>query len=167
MRVVIGIDPGVNGAIAMLRASDGSLVHLDDVPVVKYKRKELHLAAYLDLVQSYDVVSACIEKVTATATGGVSSAFTFGGTFIAPQCFLLSAGIPYDLVTPNTWKKAFGLYKVDKDASRQTATRFYPDAVAQLKFKKDHNKADALLIARYHWQRYSKVLSRVPRKNLK
>ena len=57
--------------------------------------------------------------------------------------------LPCELVSPNAWKKEFNLIKKDKDASRAVASGFYPKA--PLRFMKDHNKADALLIARYLW----------------
>lgn len=52
-------------------------------------------------------------------------------------------------VQPQTWKRAFGLIGKDKDESRTTALALYPSAQHALQRKKDHNRAEALLIA--HW----------------
>lgn len=148
-RVIAAVDPGVTGAIAFLNYDDLSFVGILDVPVVVVKRKEIQYKLYYDIFCTDPIAHCYIEKVTATATGGISSAFTFGTTFAAPQAFCAALDIPYSLVPPMNWKKHFSLIKKDKDASRSTAVQLYPEAKDLLKFKKDHNRADALLIARY------------------
>jgi crossover junction endodeoxyribonuclease RuvC len=47
------------------------------------------------------------------------------------------------------WKKHFNLIKTNKDASRTKAIEIYPSISNKLSRKKDSNKADAILIARY------------------
>jgi crossover junction endodeoxyribonuclease RuvC len=53
---------------------------------------------------------------------------------------------PMELVRPLDWKKAFGLSK-SKDLARSRAIRLYPEA--PLALVKHHNRAEALLIAKY------------------
>jgi crossover junction endodeoxyribonuclease RuvC len=47
------------------------------------------------------------------------------------------------------WKKHFNLIKTNKDASRTKVIEVYPEISSKLSRKKDSNKADAILIARY------------------
>lgn len=53
------------------------------------------------------------------------------------------------VVQPQTWKRHFGLIGKQKYESRLTALALYPCAQHALQRKKDHNRAEALLIA--HW----------------
>lgn len=65
------------------------------------------------------------------------------------ECACDIARLPIIWVQPATWKKRFGLLKKDKDESRQVALRLMPARKADLARKKDHNRAEALLLARY------------------
>ena len=53
-------------------------------------------------------------------------------------------------VRPAKWKKHFELINSSKDASRTKAIEMYPSISQQLSKKKDVNKSDAILIARYY-----------------
>ena len=50
---------------------------------------------------------------------------------------------------PSKWKKHFDLINSSKDASRTKAIEMYPALSDQLSRKKDVNKSDAILIARF------------------
>jgi crossover junction endodeoxyribonuclease RuvC len=54
--------------------------------------------------------------------------------------------IPYTPVRPVVWKKTFSLGK-DKEASRLRAMQLFPGA--DLRQKKNHGRAEALLLALY------------------
>ena len=79
---------------------------------------------------------------------GVASMFSFGHSAGVIEGVLAALGISYELVTPQTWKKAYKLTGKPKDAARALAQRFYPSA--PLAGKKDSGLADALLLARYN-----------------
>ena len=51
---------------------------------------------------------------------------------------------------PAKWKKHFELINSSKDASRPKAIEMYPSISHQLSKKKDVNKSDAILIARFY-----------------
>ncbi len=80
---------------------------------------------------------------------GVTSMFNFGQSFgvIKGVCSALS--LPIYFVRPTKWKKHFNLIKTNKDASRTRVIEIYPGISSKLARKKDSNKADAILIARY------------------
>lgn len=92
-----------------------------------------------------------IEKVGAMPKQGVTSVFTFGYGFGVWIGVLAALEIPYQLVTPQSWKKLLmsGEPK-EKDASRIVARRMWPDQTEEsLSRKKDHGRADAALLAEY------------------
>ena len=51
---------------------------------------------------------------------------------------------------PTKWKKHFELINSSKDASRTKAIEMYPHLAEKLSRKKDVNKSDAILIARFY-----------------
>ena len=88
---------------------------------------------------------------------GVSSSFKFGMNFGIWQGVLASLKIPYDLITPQRWRKCLDSsvpLKPEKEDLRQYAIRKWPAAADDLKRKKDHNRAEAILIAEYARLKY-------------
>ena len=57
--------------------------------------------------------------------------------------------LPIFFVRPSKWKKHFELINSSKDASRTKAIEMYPKLSSQLSKKKDVNKSDAILIAKF------------------
>ena len=119
----------------------------------KKNKKQLnsaHLSKYIqsniiDLNKSVVVV----EQVNAMPGQGVTSMFNFGQTFGAIKGISASLNLPIYFVRPSKWKKHFDLLNSSKDASRTKAIEMYPTFADQLSKKKDVNKSDAILIARY------------------
>lgn len=147
--MIIGIDPGNTGAIALL---DGdSFVDVIDMPLMANGKKQQVNAVELAKICSDFVArgahSAIVERVGAMPGQGVSSMFNFGMGFGAIQGVLSALQIPYRLVTPQKWKKAAGLVGKEKDNARTLAQQLYP--AAPLGRKKDIGRADAILIARF------------------
>ena len=79
---------------------------------------------------------------------GVTSMFNFGQTFGAIKGVCAAFRVTYIFVRPTKWKKYFELINASKDSSRTKAIEMYP-ALSNLLAKKDVNKSDAILIARY------------------
>jgi crossover junction endodeoxyribonuclease RuvC len=77
---------------------------------------------------------------------GLSTTFTTGCAFGALLATLQAAGIAVEFVTAATWKRGAGL-DADKAASLNRARLLFPGA--SLDRKKDHGRAEALLLA--HW----------------
>jgi len=152
MSFIIGIDPGVNGAVAIL-TDDGGLVQVFDMPSVevnvgnKAKRRispEM-LAAELRLYSVSGTV-AIIEQVNAMPGQGVASMFAFGEAFGLAKGVLSGMFIPVQTVTPAKWKKAMNL-NAGKDASRAKAAALWPEQAQEFRRVKDDGKAEAALIA--------------------
>lgn len=157
--MIIGIDPGVSGAIAVL-GEDGSLLDVDPMPhyweKMKTKsksgnvrrRRKLDIAGtYKLLVEhrlNYGATYCYIEKVHAMPKNGASSMFNFGEAYGIVQALAVSAGLEVIYVTPQEWKKSVDLIKAEKDASIEKVRTIFGDGG-----KIDHNMADACLIAWY------------------
>ena len=151
---IIGIDPGLTGAVAVL--PEGLFF---DTPVASVKKggKKVYLVAEMvRIFISYAVdasspdVHVYIEDVHAMPGQGVSSTFSFGRGYGLWEGIVAALGIPYTLVSPVRWKRAMmdGMGK-EKGASRVRAGQLFPQLADQLNRVKDHGRADALLIAEY------------------
>ena len=90
---------------------------------------------------------AVVEKVHGYKNQSASSAFNFGYAAAQPMVVCKVLDIPVTTITPVSWKKKVGLLTTDKDASRQLALKLYPELQETLKFKKNVDRADAILIA--------------------
>jgi len=150
----LGIDPGLTGALA--RLDDDNNVELVDMPVVKERTGSSVCAHQLaDHVVGYLVAAgagnlhAYIESVSGRPGQGVSSTCkTCRGAGVI-EGVLAALDVPYTWVAPGTWKRASGLLGAEKDVSRARAMQWYPQTSDQLARKKDHGRAEALLIAAY------------------
>jgi crossover junction endodeoxyribonuclease RuvC len=161
--IVVGIDPGITGAIAII---DGDEVTLLDTPAKKVKvgakeRNTYDLEAMsetLDRVAStynYETIGRkrevhiAIEQVGSMPTDGHVGAFSFGKGYGAWLMGLVSRGLQYTEVSPQKWKRHFDLLGRDKRGSLEKAKELYPQAADRLTRLKDNGRADALLIGRW------------------
>lgn len=145
MTTVIGIDPGLTGAIAFL--FDGKPFVID-MPTVGKDVCPAGLASELSAQLAEGRLHAYVEQASSRPGQGVSSVFRYGKGYGTVIGVLAALFIPYSLVTPAKWKRAVGLPSgADKEASRALALRLFPELANDLKRKKDHGRAEALLIA--------------------
>jgi len=153
--IVIGIDPGLTGAIGVLQ--DGVYVGVEDMPTVvkgvgsvKY---EVNPQGLISIIRKHalpeEAVSLVLEKVGAMPGQGVSSVFSLGDSYGAARAACAASRHELHLVTPMVWKKYFKLTS-DKELSRSLATRLFPEAPLHL--KKHDGRAEALLLARWLWE---------------
>jgi crossover junction endodeoxyribonuclease RuvC len=152
--VIIAVDPGLDGAVAL---RDRHYVAVMDLPTHVArggKRRSLDLVGLNGMLQATfsagrDVI-ALIEDVHAMPKQGVTSVFTFGRTFGELRGVLVTLGARVLMVRPTAWKRGVGLPpKADKDAARAMAVERNPDLAHMLKRKKDHNRAEAVLMSQY------------------
>lgn len=151
---VLGIDPGKEGALALLDSSvtveSGERWIIRDVPIIGTgKQYELNALALQDIVCSHRIDVAFLEEVTAMRGWGSGSVFRFGGIFHAIKAVLACCSVPIEQVRPVLWKRFYGLKGPDKEQSRQRALRLFPELSGELARKKDQNRAEAALIANY------------------
>lgn len=149
--MIISIDPGLTGAIALLNPITRA-VEVWDMPLVASKAgkpvTDIHNLARLLSPKGAGHQIAILEQVHAMPNQGVSSTFRFGQNYGAIQMALAGHGYSVHDVTPNAWKKYFRLGS-DGDASRGLAIQRFPQLADALKRVKDHNRAEAVLLALY------------------
>ncbi len=151
---IIGIDPGLSGAIAILE--NNKVLNLFDMPVMsegKKNKRQLNSSLLVNLIkeniEQNEEVAVVVEQVNAMPGQGVTSMFNFGQTFGAIKGVCAALELPIFFVRPSKWKKHFNLIKTNKDASRTKVIEVYPEISSKLHRKKDSNRADAILIALY------------------
>lgn len=153
--IVIGIDPGLTGALAFIDSRGGCVV--EDIPTVELpgkgmvKRKVDGLALARLVRQHCPATDGAMVVCEAVrAMGGKNNAVQTQGSLMrtlgAIEAVFEVLRFPWQIVEPQAWKRHYGLGS-EKGASLLTARNLYPSA--PLKLAKHHNRAEALLIAHY------------------
>ncbi len=141
---ILGIDPGVTGAVAFYYPAI-SRVSVYDVPAIG---KEIDATNLAILIRNYNPSVAVIEQVQAFSGQGVTSSFNFGRSYGDVRGVIAALSIPLHFVTPQKWKKHFNL-PADKEKSRLLAIRVFPAVAESFRLKKHDGRAEAALIALY------------------
>lgn len=134
--LIIGIDPGTSGAIAVV----------DGIYPPQWHKLDCTEGDAKSFLLSHDLTDsfAYLELVHAMPKQGVSSVFKFGQCYGFLRGLLVGLGIPFEEVTPQKWQKAMGcLSKGDKNVTKAKAQQLFPGV------KVTHAIADALLLAEY------------------
>lgn len=146
---LIGIDPGVSGAIVVLGAGMAPIEWMR-MPTLKVgKSSRVDCASLARFLQDFDNGRAYVEQVASMPGQGVASMFTFGHATGSAEGVLAALMIPVTLVAPPTWKRRAGLIGKDKDAARSRAIQLWPRWAALGKKGEGQALADAALIARF------------------
>lgn len=143
----IGIDPGVSGAVAWLRP--GHAPRAFKIPVQKLgpsnvvDGRKLHMLL-MDPDSEPEQIVVTIERVHAMPKQGVSSTFTFGAAFGAALALAEATATRVHILRPDQWRPMVGLNKSStKDEALAMVSRMWAD----LDIGKNHNMAEALLLA--------------------
>ena len=155
--IIIGIDPGLSGAIAIL--DDKKVLSIFEMPVMaegKKNKRQLNSAQLVNIIRENikknEEAVVVVEQVNAMPGQGVTSMFNFGQTFGAIKGVCAALNLSIFFVRPSKWKKHFELINASKDSSRTKVIEMYPSISGQLTKKKDVNKTDAILIARFYYE---------------
>ena len=159
MKVFIGIDPGKDGALAILGYRETPI--LIPFSETEYANQLRRLDPYASTVAEAELDAimgvkkpepfCVVEHVNAMPGQGVTSCFSFGQNFGFILGLLTAFRIPYELVRPQKWKKAFSCTS-DKNTSVEVAQRLFPgvDLRRTSQCRKPHDGiAEALLMAEY------------------
>ncbi|MGV7034876.1 hypothetical protein [Methylobacterium symbioticum] len=141
-RVILGVDPGASGAIAIYRPDRPSEIEVHDAPVVD---KQLDIPELARLIRSSGATEAIVERVSAMPKQGVSSTFKFGMAYGAVLAAVSVLGLPLRQETPGRWKKHFRLSS-DKEKARALAIHTWPGS-PDFRLVKHHGRAEAALLA--------------------
>lgn len=150
--VILGIDPGLDGAFFFLDFKNQSGV-VFDMPTFEIERggknkRDINISEVLYIVGYRKVIKAFIEISSSMPGQGVTSMHTSGIGYGILLCALTAKDIPYEKVSARVWKKEFKLSKA-KDASRAKISELLPRASHLFSRVMDHNRAESALIAIY------------------
>lgn len=155
---IIGIDPGLSGAIAEIDEK-GKIIQLIDMPVISYKKGEKvrrdydvgFIRAFFNTIQKKIVF---IEKMQSMPPGfRVQASFSLGECQGIFRGMFSAFGIGYEFILPKEWKKHFQITRAKGDGKAQAfqiASRLFPEA--KMKTEKGRvldGRSEALLIAEY------------------
>jgi crossover junction endodeoxyribonuclease RuvC len=165
MTKICGVDPGINGGLAIIEQIGDKLrvIATRDMPTIgESTKREIDVLALIRWLKDSEADHLYLEYVNAMPsipdkeTGerrgmGAASAFKFGFVAGEIRACVIGCKIPFTIITSAKWKKALGLPGGvgNKEASRQLAIRLFPDAHSLLARKRDEARAEAILIARY------------------
>lgn len=145
---VVGIDPGVSGALVLLE--NGEPIEWDLMPSYEIgKSSRVNAVLVHDFLASSCCTHIFVEMVGAMPGQGVVSMFNFGHAAGTVMGVIGSLGLPYTMVTPQAWKKTAGLIGTEKDAARVRGLQLWPKWTALNKKIQGRALADAALIARH------------------
>ena len=154
--LIIGIDPGISGALCFFE--NGEIKEVIEMPSMadgkKNKRQINGPQLYNEILSRINNIPnkkifVVVEQVSAMPGQGVTSMFNFGQSFGVIKGICSAMQLSMYFVRPAKWKKYFNLIKTQKDASRAKAIQIFPYISSKLSKKKDANKADAILIASF------------------
>ncbi|XP_038902489.1 Holliday junction resolvase MOC1, chloroplastic [Benincasa hispida] len=157
---VIGVDPDVSGAVALLRTDESiSSAQVYDSPhlqvlVGRRRRKRLDAKSIVQLLHSFNApigTMAYLEQSIPFPQDGKQGWWSGGFGYGLWIGVLVGLGFSVVPVPSLAWKNKFELSGKDtsKDDSRRIASELFPSLSPLLKRKKDHGRAEALLIAAY------------------
>lgn len=146
----IGIDPGKDGALAVIIDSGKASIVPFDQDAYRLVLRQFCMQARMAQAR------AVLEHVGAMPGQGVTSMFSFGENFGYIKGLLEAFEIPYELVRPQRWKKEYGIS--GKNQSVEVCKRLFPGVSLRRteRCKKDHDgMAEALLMAEFARRHYA------------
>jgi len=147
MTCILAIDPGISGALAFYYVGIDR-VSIYDMPILDGDIDPHELAK---IIKDNRPDVAIIEKVHPMPKEGVNSVWRFATAYATARVVVMMLEIPCTLVPPTTWKNRMNLKggKEGKEQCRNEAILKFPEIAAQLSRKKDHNRAEAAMLAVY------------------
>lgn len=156
MRIIAGIDPGLEGGVAVLN-EDLDVLETVDLPTMgDGKHRVLNCGALVRWLADRDVNQALIELAGSMPDQGLASSFRYGVSYGQLIGMLQTACIVYSEVSALKWKRHYGLLNnkklgivISKDDSRRKAIELFPRHAEQFLKKNSVHRAEAALIARF------------------
>ena len=148
---VLGIDIGLDGAIALIE--NGDLLEVHDMPTVTLERNNkskrmVNAAELARLIRQAAPGCAYLERLNAMPGQGVTSMFSMGQSLGVVLGILAALDIPTTTIPPRTWQRALDVPQ-GKDGSRYRAAQLFPAHAELFKRVKDNGRSDSALIAAY------------------
>lgn len=150
--MILGIDPGLDGALALYQPSVGTIHEILDMPTFSLKRgktnkREIDLDGVVQFLTTHreGISTAFIELVGPMPQQGVVSTYQFGRGVGQLEGILAAMEFNVAYLTPQKWQ-AHSKMRKGKDGSIKRARELFPDSTT-LFTKGKHGRSDAALIA--------------------
>lgn len=144
---IVGFDHGLQGAFA---AKTADKVSVFDIPIVNKDVNIPFLAKQLKELKPDFVFSEIQQPMPKQ---GTVSTCTTCRNYGAVMGMLATMGLSTLTVRPSQWKREMGV-SAQKESSRLRALQMHPALGEQLSRKRDHNRAEAVLLAEYGWRHW-------------
>ena len=142
--IIVGIDPGVTGALAV--HENGVLTNVEDLPVLDGR---IDGKALSDLLIDVSAHAIYLEDTHAMPKNGSIASYSLGLNTGIIVGVVQSLSHPLVRVRPATWKTKMSVTRLDKNGIRGVVRELYPSWADTFKRVMDHNRAEAVLISRY------------------
>lgn len=166
---IIGIDPGLSGAIAVVKSPIASVHDMPTLEIIAGRKRSKTTGKMVDVKRNkYNIleikqilqqvrdmsdgsIECWLEKSQAMPDQGGVSNFNYGVGFGILQAVVMCLGIPLNLVAPVTWKnKIMAGQGKEKDAAVYRASQLFPGVTLTTpRGRLLDGRAEALLIAEY------------------
>lgn len=145
---IFAIDVGLTGGWAAVEKD--RVTGCGDMPVAgEGAGKRVSGVILADLMVACHATLVVVEQSWPRPENGSRSAFSMGTSYGTVLGVAAALGIPVETVAPQTWKRSFRLIGTDKEASRGKALELCPHLADSLRRRKDHGRAEAVLIGLY------------------
>ena len=165
MRCLLGIDPGLSGAAAILEVDNGVNPRIRDainLPVIGVgagaRIDALALSQWITLHKPDHVF---VERSQPMPRQGISSTFRYARATGMIEAVITVLKIPMTTIPPASWKRFHHLGS-DKEQSRQRVLELFPASHALFARKCDHQRSEAVLIALFGGHQYDHPHARIP-----
>lgn len=164
MTVVLGVDPGMNGAIAVL--CDGEILDIHPMPTTTTTSRSRRKTRNIQTIETADLEAlttifldakrhcvpgetpiVAVEKVNARQGEASQQSFRFGTAQMAVIAVPIALGYVVTVVPANVWKPAVGATKDKRRSLLLAAKRFPNDEHRFRRVTVDSGAAEACLIA--------------------
>lgn len=157
MTVILAIDPGVHGALALWDSETRKLA-CADMPTLSIKRgKSAPLQVdHIELARTIKLLSgdakraslAILEQAIVLPTDGRANVARAWHNFGLVKGILAAYCIPAEYPAPRVWKAAMRCPR-EKDGARYRASQLLPEHAEKWPLKKHDGRAEAALMALY------------------
>jgi crossover junction endodeoxyribonuclease RuvC len=169
---IIGIDPGLSGAIALIQADTGELFDVANMPTRKTvtaagkKATVINVPALAEILDDYidhaygpDHVAIVIEQQSTRPGLAAGAVFKAGYGYGVLVGYATGSGCSWSTIRPQDWKATHGLIgaggdleggartRAIKTASREAAMARFPHHADRFWRLSDDGRAEAALIA--------------------
>ena len=157
--LILGIDPGSSGGLAIVESKTNSLpkiIWASKMPIVNiYSKKIIDVMKVSSILKEYAIDVTIIEKVHAMPRQGVTSSFQFGRSFGGIEALSYIYTKRVDYIAPAVWKKYLGLGSSKKDSLDLARLKF--GKLDFWDFKSNDGIAEAALLVLFWIEKHQKL----------